>query len=111
MVAAYLHIPAQTLQYATAAGAPAGPAAAQSPGNANNANFWAAINANPNLKSMSNFVTGDTRNALMNPKLAPYTIFAPTDEGARGAGKPGPSGAGRGGAGRGQGVTAVYGER
>jgi hypothetical protein len=55
---------------------PTAPAAAQGK---QYPNFWAAITANPQLKSMANFVTGDMKGALQNPKLAPFTIFAPTD--------------------------------
>jgi hypothetical protein len=43
--------------------------------------IWDAITADPRLKALSNFITGDIKGALQNPKLAAYTLFAPTDNG------------------------------
>ncbi|GBF95825.1 hypothetical protein Rsub_08261 [Raphidocelis subcapitata] len=44
--------------------------------------FWAAITANPKLKSMQGFLDAapDIKSALQNPKLAGSTVFAPTDD-------------------------------
>jgi hypothetical protein len=42
--------------------------------------MWAAIQSQ-NLKALSNFIQGDMKAALQNPKLAACTLFAPTDEG------------------------------